>query len=289
MKRVILIALAAIMCFHAGVICGMEGLDNMNKEELNNSLYWAAHAGNTRRVISLIEADADVDGGDTCAPLGAAINIPTILALLDRGASIYANKTSNLYTPLHVQAGTPRNNFDVIELLITRGAAVLNALDEYGRTALGIAVEYNHSNAARALIEGGADVSLTNVPGKTLLQLAVENKKLDAIKALTTTVSPTEIQHVIPAIIALTNPHNDPDKETMFPQEIGLQISAQLIPVIVREKLVLAKQYLPNVPEAELRAAIEQSIRRVISKSPRIQDAVQQSGTQEPVTQKDRS
>ena len=101
----------------------------------------------------------------------------------------------------------------------------------------------------------------------------------DTLKAVTTTVSPAEIQHVIPAIIALTNPYNDPDKETLFPREIDLQISAQLIPAIVSTKLAKAKQYLPNVPEAELRTAIEQSVKRVISNSPRIQAAVQKDKT----------
>ena len=293
MRKINLFIVACLVCIQPGLLYGMECLDKLSKKELYREYMSAVRYGTPSEIKAIIEAGADVEGDADFtpffAPLNFAANAPVVQMLLDLGA--YVNRKSpTLDTALHVYASRGRHSsdvFNIIQLLIARGAEV-NTINQHGRTPLSIAVNDNLGEAIMALIEGGADASLTNKPGKTLLQLAIDDKYAEAIKALTTTVSPAEIQHVIPAIIALTNPHNDPDKETMFPREINLQISAQLIPAIVNSKLALAKQYLPHVPEEELRAAIEQSIRRVISKSPRIQATVQEAGAQESAAQKDR-
>jgi ankyrin repeat protein len=60
----------------------------------------------------------------------------------------------------------------------------LNIKDKNGDTPLHLAVRSGSLEAARALIEAGADLSLANNEGDTPLQLALELGKKDAAKAL---------------------------------------------------------------------------------------------------------
>lgn len=95
----------------------------------------------------------------------------------------------------------------------------------------------------------------------------VRKRIKNAIRAELTTVSFSEIQHVIPAIIALTIKPNNLGKD------IGRLIAVQLIPEIVKGKLAVAKKCFPNVSEAELQQRILLNINRAITSSPSMQPA----------------
>ena len=119
----------------------------------------------------------------------------------------------------------------------------------------------------KKIVEGYDENYALSLGESKQLRKAIE---INIIRALVTNVSPNEIRHVIPAIIALTR------RPSNVGRDIGNIIAVQLIPEIVNEKLALARQYLPNAPEAELRQEIINNINRAIAQSPRIQAAAQQ-------------
>ncbi len=119
----------------------------------------------------------------------------------------------------------------------------------------------------KKIVEGYDENYALSLGESKQLRKAIE---INIIRALVTNVSPNEIQHVIPAIIALTR------RPSNVGRDIGNIIAVQLIPEIVNEKLALARQYLPNAPEVELRQEIINNINRAIAQSPRIQAAAQQ-------------
>ena len=162
--------------------------------------------------------------------------------------------------------------------------AVLDMTEEFAYGTLEKAWQYEQ--AIQAVIEAGGDVHAENSSGKTPLDFMKEYDQPGPVcKALITTVSPQEIQHIIPSIIILTNPKRDPGKQTVLNKNVGSIIASQLIPVIINEKLALANKYLlyHSKSKAELQTAIEQSIRRVIRKSPRIQAIIQEVAAQDPL------
>lgn len=259
-------------------------------------------------VSNLIEAGADVEAkGDVmCTPLMAAAaggHTHAMRALLDAGANPNV-KNKFEYTPLHfaVSSHEPQgvkmlldatadveatdefgntplmialNHLPILNLLI-KAKANVNAKNKTGNTALHLAVKQERPLSISKLIKAGADTNAVNNDGHTPLDLAKviydkqpnDAKRPSVIKAFITTILPQEIQHIIPAIIALTNPQGDPDKETMLPLEMSFKIATQLTPELVKEKLALTKKYLPDADEDTLRQEIIAGINKAIKKSP---------------------
>lgn len=195
--------------------------------------------------------------GEFFAPLFKAIkiaNLEIVRLLIKAGADVNTHFTGD--TPLY--AAAKRGAFDIVRELIEAGANP-NLVTEFPAYIL-----KHRSDLGSALGE-----SIPN-ENETPLALAIRENKPRVVQAFVTSASPQDIHHVIPAIIALTMRPSNVGKD------IGSIIAAQLIPEIVNEKLALARQYLPNIPEEQLRQEIIASINRVIAKSPRIQAAVQQ-------------
>ncbi len=158
---------------------------------------------------------------------------------------------------------------EIVTLLIKAGADINAAREIFGWTPLHSAAKLGKAEAVRILIEAGADVNALDNDGNIPMQLAKPKDRVAVIRAFVTSVSPGDIQHVIPGIIALTK------KSSSLGKDAGSVVASHLIPQIVREKLALAKQYLPDVPEDQLRQDIIASINRVIKQSPHIQAALQ--------------
>lgn len=115
----------------------------------DTALYWAALGGFTEVCKVLIEKGADV----------------------------------NATSPLH--AAAKRAHRETISLLLENGA-MIDLEDRRGQTALQLAVDSEHDEAALLLLEKGADYSNTrrNVLGKTVLHVAAENGRVSVLKWL---------------------------------------------------------------------------------------------------------
>ncbi len=171
-----------------------------------------------------------------------------------------------LNTPLHTAVRAFSKSG--IEQLIEAGAQV-DVPNVRGETPLFLAVKKDAWQLIPTLIEAGASLDVTDTVGNSLMQIAA-NRNARTRNALVTSVSPKDVQHILPAIIVLTNPKDDPSKRTLFGKDIGPLIALRLIPEIMREKLTLGATLLPQARQQELQAIILQNITRMIAKSPRM-------------------
>lgn len=85
-------------------------------------------------------------------------------------------------TALHIAAGDGR--LQILKVLLRGGAKVDIPCWGGGGTALYVAVQMGQLAAARRLVEAGADATLTDGQGNTLLHLACYNGRIDVAKWL---------------------------------------------------------------------------------------------------------
>lgn len=245
MKKVILITLIGFMALHQTSITAMQKTQS-TQDELNNSLFIAIEKGTPGMINDLVRQGADVNVRQPTGWLGLSTRPLYKAVLSQRPEAIEITRAL-------IEAGAD------IHVKESDAVFIRTPLDKYIDE---IKRRKTDSYGALAYIPESAK------------KLSQSEEMM--IKALTTTVSPREIQHIIAGIIATRR---------KFGRDVGKLIASEWIPAIINEKLTLAKQYLPNVPEAELRQATIQSINRVISKSPRIQATIQDAVTQEPAAQ----
>ncbi|WP_282039244.1 ankyrin repeat domain-containing protein [Saccharicrinis aurantiacus] len=104
--------------------------------------------------------------------------------LIDAGVNINSRDTRN-NTPLHVIAGSRRENKSIfIDELINKGADV-NAINIDGETPLFTAIKKHKLNRAELLVNNGAKINAVNKYGRSPLHLACELGNLAAVKFLT--------------------------------------------------------------------------------------------------------
>jgi ankyrin repeat protein len=140
---------------------------------LHNELIRQCKAGNTDAVRSLILDKADINAtidGDFPLLLAAeANNLDLLDILLQAGADPSRIPASN-ETMLIVATRNGRSG--LVSLLLQHSpAALLNARDMVGCTALFIAIQNNHVDMACALIDAGADATICNNNGTTTLMV----------------------------------------------------------------------------------------------------------------------
>ena len=116
--------------------------------------------------------------GDTALHMAAAaFRRPVAELLVAHGADCRA-KNRRGAEPIHYAADTnhwdPAAQAETIAYLVAIGADV-NALDKSGVASLHRAVRTRSLSAARALLEGGANLKTPNKAGSTPLHLAVQN------------------------------------------------------------------------------------------------------------------
>lgn len=121
----------------------------------------------------LLDAGADIEIKDNygstvlyCA--ASDKNLPTAKCLLERGAKVNVKNDDGETTPL-MNAGTPEN----IALLLQYKADI-NAVDEFGRTALIRFAQRDEADLVKALIEHKADLNVTDKKGRSALNHARE-------------------------------------------------------------------------------------------------------------------
>ena len=133
---------------------------NTKSEDGVTALYMAAFGNENPEVFTvLIKAGADVNakGRDDMTPLlvAAVSNVnPEVITLLIRaGAYVNAKTDEGGLTPLHF-AATFNENPEILTLLIKAGADV-NAKDNYGKTPLDSASDWNKPRNAEVLRAAG--------------------------------------------------------------------------------------------------------------------------------------
>ncbi|MGE0010130.1 MAG: ankyrin repeat domain-containing protein [Candidatus Babeliales bacterium] len=241
-------------------------------------LHHAARAGNTVGVSTLIQAGANIEALDNNGqtPLHAAVSsgflganaIPILIAY---GANI---NTPDKFELTPMQGARQSNNVQAIRALSTSVSPLelvsilpnLASIQHLINPALGQTVgSVVAAQLVPELVTQKLNAAKELLPRQEeeLRQLIIQNIS-GVLRILLTRVSPSEIQHVIPAIIALTK------KQNILGRDMGRLVAAQLIPEIVRDKLALAKKYFPDAPDAQLQRDIIYNINKAIKESPRI-------------------
>ncbi|KAJ8131956.1 hypothetical protein O1611_g1663 [Lasiodiplodia mahajangana] len=95
-----------------------------------------------------------------------------------------------------LQAAAQNGHLDLVERLLTAGADVnAKPAEPFGFTALGAAIIYGRSNIVERLLAAGADVGAdAGSRGLTALQLAANNRNLDAVRILLTAGADVNVQ-----------------------------------------------------------------------------------------------
>jgi ankyrin repeat protein len=166
----------------------------------------AAINGNPTLVQLLLEAGADPNGiiadGQTVLMVAARTgNADVVRQLLDRGANVAAQEA--LLGENALMWAASENHGAVVALLLARGAnpnarskplnfpkdrfgleGVLTILPKGGWTPLMYAARDGAPDAARALIEGGAEIDAADAEGTTALIRAIQNAHYDTAVVL---------------------------------------------------------------------------------------------------------
>jgi uncharacterized protein len=163
-------------------------------------LLQASRSGDAPILDALLKAGADKDRGhpDSETPLMAASRsgrLDAVRVLLEAGADVNRTDSFQLQTPLMWAAA--EGHVDVVKVLLQAGADAnrrgrLTTIPDRkhadhptgGFTALMFAVRNGHEAAARALMAGGADPTLTNGDGVTATIVAIVNDRLDLAATL---------------------------------------------------------------------------------------------------------
>jgi len=152
------------------------------------TLMIAAGAGSVEEVKLLLDAGLDPNGkesekGQTALMWAAAEGHPDVVELLiQRGANVNAASKKG-FTPLLF--GTMKNDSASIRHLIKAGADANYALPDEDKTkVLVVAGAYHSTEAAIALLDGGANPNVADRTGKTPLHLAAQSGALDLVKKL---------------------------------------------------------------------------------------------------------
>ena len=158
----------------------------MDEQYFGSALNRAAWEGDCRMVRSLLDHGADPEAGQGKlaygTPLHAAAHkghADVVRLLLDRGARIDSLNNSNA-TPLHVAAG--HGQCEILRLLLEAGAAVNGS--EGTRAPFLETIFNSQPEAARALLEAGANPNYANAKGTTLLHWAADRGRAEILNLL---------------------------------------------------------------------------------------------------------
>jgi ankyrin repeat protein len=171
---------------------GFDGINSVTNSNGLSALHLAASEGFVPIVQLLLDygADAEVKTNQACnaiRPLHYAVlnkRIAVIKLLLDRGADINARGLLNI-NPLNLAAGVDDTG-DIIELLLSRGAKkdINSRFLTTQETPLHVAVQAGHVNAAKFLLDYGADTESPDKNGRTALYYAAGAGRLKIVDML---------------------------------------------------------------------------------------------------------
>lgn len=252
---------------------------NINYQDVVNRetpLHKAARGGHSDAVAALIKAGANIEARDENGqtPLRLAIatryGAEAIPVLIESGANV---ETSDRYDQTPMQGALRTRYLEGIRALITSASPReiepilpnIMSVNELNGEDIGsiVATRFLPELVTRKL--NAAKKELPDVT-ELLLRQDIINSINRVIRNLLTTVSPQEVQHIIPTIGVLTRRKGGP-VTSVIGKDVGNIIVHQLKPAIINQKLALARKYFPNVPEAELRQDIVDNINKAIKSS----------------------
>lgn len=208
---------------------------NVDKKDRDGctALMLAAKQGNTKAVIALIDNDANIEDTDIdgCTPFMLAVknsHSETAIAFVLRKADVvYSedNRTSLMLAAMYDKAGSLTKAI-IMSLCDNED---IDQQDEYGYTALMLAVMSQNINAAKVLKFGGANLlRVRSMEGKTALEYVDGNQEMrEAIYSGTNTeleVKDREIAKdlltTIVSIQSIEEAENTPSIEVIEPEPI---------------------------------------------------------------------
>ena len=127
-------------------------------------------------VHALILLGADVNSvdnfGNSCVHAAVKRGSVTLTRILIEHGAVSDCQNDYGSTPLHYAAANYKSNGKVLTWLLKQGNIHVDVPDNSQTTSLHLATELGHTNAAKALLEHGADPNIRNEAGKTPRQLA---------------------------------------------------------------------------------------------------------------------
>jgi ankyrin repeat protein len=148
------------------------------------TIHMAACRGDLAAVKRLVATGTDPNAKDEfgCAPLHWAVageRNEVADFLISQGASL--NEYNNMGCP----PVTVATRFDMVRLLVSRGADVNGAMSGNGRTRLHIACMTGKLDVVKFLVANGADVNVKTHGGQTPLSIAEERGHTEIVAILT--------------------------------------------------------------------------------------------------------
>ncbi|XGC80478.1 ankyrin repeat domain-containing protein [Bdellovibrio bacteriovorus] len=147
----------------------------------------AAMNGDLKTVSKLLNKKTDLEAktasGNTA--LALAINADEYEAadlLIKAGANVDIIVNDQTKDTALMVAAT--SNLNTTKLILSKNKDVINKTNAKGETALSKALYFGNYNIAKVLLEAGADKTIKNKDGQTVLDIAKKEKNSEAMKLL---------------------------------------------------------------------------------------------------------
>jgi hypothetical protein len=260
-----------VVFFILSCVVAQNGIHAMVPSQSNDALHNAITEGNLKRVASLLNKGASVNGvsSDGLAPIHAAIysgREDMVSLLIDRGADVNLQAHNHLYTPLYKAAILGKTN--LVRLLLDRGANI-NIQDAMGRTPLFGAASLGHLAVVELLLSRGADIYVTDNNGTWLLALAGNNSAsvAMAIDNLINDYAARILQDNVEGCASVVEPKSVKQKDVVEPtKKLKVTMQYKNGVKISTSSVVATMQSLPKVSEMPARAFPLQHVAESIEK-----------------------
>lgn len=225
------------------------------QEKLNNALFYAA-GFDPGRITKLVNEGAQMDAqvhNRTALHHAAECNsIAGIQSLINAGASL---SVKDIHGNLPLFTAIEHGNYDAVRMLLRKDPNQ-QPLNSKGQTALDFCNNLTICKDAKK---------------KFAISIAESNRRRKlTLRALVTTVSQCELKHVPFIILCFIKAEPrvaELETSKQLCKDVCRLIAKRIIPMIMSEKLALAKKCLPDIPVSQLRKLILESCKKTFAES----------------------
>ena len=132
----------------------------------------------------VFERLAQAEKATLCPLLGHYKKLPPLVKLLLSKGHDINNLEGSSYSGTALHVAVISENYQLILIFLKSTALDLNKLDNYGDTALHIAIEWGDLDVVKLLHAAGADLEIVDRQGKTALLLALQNGHMGIMEFL---------------------------------------------------------------------------------------------------------